>query len=433
VAPASVDVNSSQGVQVGTGNVQHNTYSMRPLVDLAALSPHAAVTRIRQLPHDDAVDLFAKASPDDLAEKLGVLLHFDPSRAVAILADLNPRKATELINHLPDDFFWLADLPEAAAAIARRVMELGWNSDAGAGRLEHARQSASHTNGYFQQFKQGRIYWSDKGNETYVVQGPIAGAHLAAGGTRGELGFPDDEEEDLESDDPENEGTGQSFEGGYIVSSEYGTYGISTRILNLFDDGDDWLGVPVSAASTRNEATMQRFESGVVYSSVTGTFAVRNEIAGLVSDCVPISGEADIPSAASGRVQRFRYSEGHETAVYSSPETGAHRVTGRRLELYERLGGPGSELGFPTSASTMVAPGRWTQRFEHGLIYDQTGHEPVAVPEETLELAIWDRDQLGWPVSAEKPIGGNANERIQFFENGIVTVRDGKVEIWLQA
>ena len=53
----------------------------------------------------------------------------------------------------------------------------------------------------------------------------------------------------------------------------------------------------------------------------------------------------------------------------------------------------------------------------------------MAVPAETVELA---GDRLGWPVSQEKSVDGSGDETIQYFENGVITLRDGKREIWLR-
>lgn len=431
--PANVNVSGGQGTQVGTGNVQYNQYSLRPPLDLADLSPHAGAARIRQLPHDDAVDLFAKALPDDLADKLKVLLHTDESKVVAILADLNPSKAAELISPLTDDFGWLADLPEAAAAIAQHAVELRWQHDAGTDGLERAAQSPEVTDGYFQQYTQGGIYWSDDGNEIYAVPAPIFEAHLTAGGTGGELGFPDSEVAEAESG-PGTSGIAQSFEGGYILSSRHGIYVVPAEIADVADDMiEDWLGFPVSGPETGADATSQRFEGGVIYSSNAGTFSVRPDFDDLATDCFPVSDEEDVPSegvpaTATGRVQRFRGAGGREIAMYASSGTKARRVTGQRLALYDRLGGPGSGLGFPASATTRVKGG-WVQRFEHGAMYNQGDREPVVVPAETVELA---GDRLGWPVAAEESVGGRDGERIQWFENGVVTLREGKREIWLR-
>ena len=52
----------------------------------------------------------------------------------------------------------------------------------------------------------------------------------------------------------------------------------------------------------------------------------------------------------------------------------------------------------------------------------------MAASVDTLELAS---EHLGWPVSGEESIGDSPGDRIQFFENGIVTRRSGKLEMWL--
>ena len=445
VAPANINVSGSQGVQAGKGNVQNN-WLLRPPPDVAAfaaLSPHAAITRIRALSHDDAVDLFAKAPVRDLAEKVRALLLADEPRAIAILADLDPGKAARLISPRVDDFPWLADLPAAAEAIAQRAVDLKWHRDAGPRGLEHAAQSTKLTDGYFRRFKQGHIYWRNAVGKTYAVPGPIAEYHLANGGT-GELGFPVSEELSQEKG-PRGKVTQQTFEDGYIVSSGYGTYWIPATLAAVHQV---WLGFPVSAVETRNGVAVQRFEGGFVYSSDEGTFTVCAEVADHVmhwppipdemdprpisddTDWRPISDEECVNSSrTTGRVQRFKHASGVEAAVYSSSNTGVHDVTGPPLALYERLGGTDSNLGLPTSDSIGFEYG-WSQEFEYGAIYGRIGCDPVAVPSETEQLVS--SGQLGWPVSEERALSGNADVSIQFFEYGVVTLRDGKREIWLR-
>ena len=327
--PASVELNGGQGVLVGPGGVQNN-YWMKPLVDLAALSPHAAVDRIRDIAHNDAVDLFASMPKKDLTEVLRVLLRADEARAIAILADVNPRKVAELVSPHEGDFPWLVYLPAAVRAINERAMTLGWGHDGGAGRLERAAQHPRVTIGFFRQFSQGRIYCNNGSSTAYAVRGPVA------------------------------------------------------------------------------------------------------EVAGLANGTIPVSHEQDAAVAATGRCQRFIDSTGRDVAVYSSSETGIFRVTGQTLAFYERLGGPGPDLGFPTSNSKRVQGEGWYQEFQHGWIYHRQGRGLTAVPAETVNLAASPLEPLGWPVSEEKPVAGRTGERIQFFENGVVTVRDGRREIWLR-
>src|ERR1700720_39610 len=95
-----IEISGSQGAAVGSGIVQNNTWTSKPPPDLAALSalnPHVAVARLQRLSHDDLVDLFARASPDDAREVLAAFLETDSAGVVAILGDISRRKATELI------------------------------------------------------------------------------------------------------------------------------------------------------------------------------------------------------------------------------------------------------------------------------------------------------------------------------------------------
>jgi hypothetical protein len=227
-AAGDVNASGSQGVQTGPGSTQNNTWiSRQPLsaATLAALSPHAAIARIRQLPHDDAVDLFASTPAEDLTAKLKALLLTDEATAVAILADLDPLKAAVLINPYKDNLPWLTALPRAAEAIAQCAVDLKWSHE---GRLERAAPSPKMTEGYFRQYEQGRIYASADKPIAYPVRGPIAELHLASGGTGGEFGFPDDW--DFGEVSGETEGVWQAFEDDFIASSSHGTYRVPDKI-----------------------------------------------------------------------------------------------------------------------------------------------------------------------------------------------------------
>src|SRR5690348_13773540 len=115
-----VSISDSQGTQVGTGNTQYNLTVKQALdpASLGALNPHSAAERIRQLPHDDAVDLLAKSLPEDAASALKALLAADEDKAVELLADISPVKTRELIRPFVLQEPWLESLPEAAVATA---------------------------------------------------------------------------------------------------------------------------------------------------------------------------------------------------------------------------------------------------------------------------------------------------------------------------
>jgi serine/threonine-protein kinase len=74
------------------------------------------------------------------------------------------------------------------------------------------------------------------------------------------------------------------------------------------------------------------------------------------------------------------------------------------------------------------------QSFEGGVIYQRPGFDPVAVPKACVEFISRTLDvayRLGFPVAEETSMG-SGGDRIQLFENGNVTLLDGKREIWLR-
>jgi hypothetical protein len=426
-APA-IGVSGSQGVQFGPGGIQYNSWGAKPPLDpaeLIQLSPYAAVARIQERPHGEVAGFFARAVAEDVAEIFSAFLEVDEAAVVAALADINRNKVTALIGPCADDYPRLTDLPGAAEAIARSAAELKWGHQPGTGMLQLAAQSPQGTDGYFRQYSQGCIFWSNNGGRAYAVRGPIAECHLASGGTGGELGFPKDDGIIWHSG--RVDGRGQEFEGGYLFSSSHGTYSLSVESWNAWPR---WLGFPLAGAEAHDGYTSQRFEEGFLYSSQAGTFTVRPEVADLNSDgWMPVSDEEDAGSRSTARVQRFRRVNGTQTAVYSSKGTGAFRVTGRRLALYEELGGPDSWLGLPVARARESSGDSYAQAFEHGWVYSRSGREVIAVPSESAKLA---GDRLGWPVSQEQPIGDGA-DRIQFFDGGAVILREGKYEIWARS
>lgn len=75
---------------------------------------------------------------------------------------------------------------------------------------------------------------------------------------------------------------------------------------------------------------------------------------------MPTSDEVDAPNG--GRVSTFEHG-----AIYWMPETGAHAVWGDIRDAWEREGGAGGRLGYPTSDERMVPGGR-ERDFQNGTI-----------------------------------------------------------------
>lgn len=98
------------------------------------------------------------------------------------------------------------------------------------------------------------------------------------------------------------------------------------------------------------------------------------------------------------------------------------------------MGGVGSWRGFPKSDATYLkTEGIHRQVFEGGIIVAALfGLVVTAVPAETVKLVTrddLDRPLIRWPVSCGQAIGKEP-DRIQFFQDGAVILRNGKREIW---
>jgi hypothetical protein len=69
------------------------------------------------------------------------------------------------------------------------------------------------------------------------------------------------------------------------------------------------------------------------------------------------------------------------------------------------------------------------------VIYLIVGVGPISVSDAFAKLVpdgCAPHEILGFPNSEEQPIGANDSGRIQFFENGVITLRDGEGEMWVR-
>jgi hypothetical protein len=430
------NVSGSQGVQAGAGNVQNNIWVSKAPLDpasLGVLSPQVAVSRLRALSHDDVVDLFARASPGDVAEVLAAFLEADEDRLVAVLGDVSRRKATELIRPLVETAEWLGGLPVAAEAIARRGVALKWVHS---GVLERFKE------GYARGYGDGRLFWRD-GRAVRSVNGVIE-AYRATKSER--LKFPTGDQKIAPGSPFGTNGISQSFDNATVYSSKRGIYSVYKTMCFEQEGGSaGWLGFPVGELSTDfGDSLVQHFEGGAIYLSHGDAFSVRSGVAEALSDGQkfrPVSKEitTESSSGVSGMVQRFSASledGGKATVAYSSDEYGVVVVDPEIWTYYHALGGEDSWLGFPVNSAEAYEQRGMVQGFEGGAIFWRPHIGPFAVPDVVTEMISKDhllQGKLGWPVSEELPIGPGESNRIQFFGNGVVTLRDGEREIWLRA
>jgi uncharacterized protein with LGFP repeats len=149
-----------------------------------------------------------------------------------------------------------------------------------------------------------------------VVRGAINAAWDKLGGSAGPLGVPSDDE--MYSGDV----VSQNFSGGQL-SWDSKTKAFTTTPPELADQLAG-LAVPGDATSAIN--------------------AARRAAGGALG---PLGAAEGPPSSvgADGLVQTFAGGK-----IFYSPATGANVVTGQVLAKYESIGGPGGDLGFPTSS-----------------------------------------------------------------------------------
>jgi hypothetical protein len=431
-----VNVSGSQGIQSGSGNVQFNAWPQRQSLDpvaLSALNPHTAVARLQQLPHDQLVDFFAKASPDDVGEILEVFLYADLAKLVTALADINRRKATELITAIGSNL--IDQLPEAAEAIAREAARLGW---AYAGLVD------AYVEGYARKCKNGRIFWS----ATFGMRTTVGAIDDCVTDDDDHIpwGFPTGDQETAVPSPFRTKGFRQQFQIGLVYSSERGTFLVSEDKFHEDGGGSGgWLGFPIGEVEDIPGHRVQIFEGGAIYAHRLRSgdhplriiFTVRREVLSILPDTGvwrPTSKETPTASASGvqGTVQGFelkgRHGATYQTAIYSAEQIRV-LVAPRIWSYYSDMGAEKSWLGFPVLQQREFSiPDHAAQGFEGGSVYWRGGTDPIAVPAEIIQLG----QQLGWPVTEEYPVGADGAGRIQYFEKGVVTMRDGKYEVWLR-
>jgi hypothetical protein len=237
--PTVVNV-SGQGTQVGAGSTMINNWGHRQPLDpsyLSGLNPHTAVARLQQLPHDELVNFFARATLSDLSEIFPTFLESDKASVIATLADINERKAAKLIDTCCVEAVLVA-LPEAAKAIARKAVILKWTD---AGPLER------FSEGYARRYKNGRIFWDDRAG-VHVTVGVIDDYATASGP---KWGVPIGDEEPVRKSPYDTLGIRQEFQVGTAYSSAKGVYRVIEEECYAHEGSSHgWLGFPVGEIET---------------------------------------------------------------------------------------------------------------------------------------------------------------------------------------
>lgn len=481
-----------QGIQVGDHGIQHNIYLSDRRIDgemFKTLNPHAAADQVRLMHHDDAAALLATASAGVSAEVLKVLLPADAPLVVTLLSRINRRKAEELVAEVIHEAPWLGHLPAATEAIAR--CETGMRQVLGDKVEQLAREGPSRkdTQGYCQIYDHGIIFWSSRVG-AQPITGDILKYYNYFGGIKGQFGFPLTPEAPTQPSPAGTTGSCQRFEsysdygsaacerlgltyGGAVYSSAHGvhaTWGNLGECYELEGGSGGWLGFPITeieAVPAEKKRTgifrrkididpsrtldpsrsyCQRFEGGAIYcKSKFSPIAVRPQVDAYMRrrglhkpPGFPVGREVDAvksPYGSTGRAQEFEGDGRGRALIYTSKKYGAHCVEAGMLIFYRQEGETRSWLGFPTGEPRRYTlRGRFSQAFEGGTIFWANERGAIAVPSVSMELISYkgggSQHSLGFPITPEKRLESEGIERIQFFENGVVTVRRGVAEVW---
>jgi hypothetical protein len=438
-----------------------------------------------------------RADVSNGAQALMAILRQDRHRhlAISLLTHLNTGKADDLIAAIGPGAAHLKDLPEAAEAIA--ACEMPSDLGDKVGPLLPAIASWRKTSGFYQSFTNGQIHWCSRGGayatvgpmSRYHIDGGGSGGRLGfpvsppmdavPSSPFGTEGFCQRFESSW--DYGHWEGLGAKCGASVYWSSKHDAHATWGGIGEYYEQRAGTagpLGFPVSDETevkglVREDGSQtvgwcQRFEGGVVYwSEKTKAIFVPNAVAehhenhgGVFGRLgFPVSPEItarESPYGVTGRFQRFEArrdydreildkwseSEGPGGAtIYVSDAHGAQCVGWGNGHKYELLDATRSWLGFPKSEE--LKGQEWgagsdctVQEFESGAIFFKPGYGSVPVPGPTMDLFALHpglRQRLGFPVAGERSLDSADQERVQFFEHGLVTFRDGKAAAWVSA
>lgn len=272
------------------------------------------------------------------------------------------------------------------------------------------------TGGRAAHFQRGRIY-SGPGTGAHPVYGQILARYLTLGGPEGDLGLP------TSAEAPAADGRMSGFQGGRVYwNAASGARFVQGLIAQHYVEKgghDGYLGVPISDEVAVPGGRGSVFRNGhVLWSPATGAQAVQGAIdvaytaAGGAGGTLglPVSDETDVAGVPGARESTFQGGR-----LLWSALTGAHPVHGAIGAAYQDAGGPAAFLGLPTSAEVEVSPGVRMSSFQGGRILwsSSTGAHVVrgaiAVAYDSLGGP---GGELGLPTSDEvdAPGGGRMSE-----------------------
>lgn len=228
--------------------------------------------------------------------------------------------------------------------------------------------------GFAQNFAGGKIYFTEH-TGAHLIYGAILDKYQALGGAAdSDLGFPTIDEGAGKATDSRNSTFSAADKPVIFWTPDNGAWVVRGAINAAWDKlggSAGTLGVPTADETWKGDVVSQTFTGGEVsWNAKTKTFTTTPaDLAGQLTG-LDVPGDATSAIAAARRAaggpqgplgaeQGAQYKVGDGVAqnfaggaIFYSPATGAHAVTGDVLAKYRAAGGPQGDLGFPAGNET---------------------------------------------------------------------------------
>jgi uncharacterized protein with LGFP repeats len=232
-----------------------------------------------------------------------------------------------------------------------------------------SKYGAAPNNGRSQSFQNGTYYWSGATGTAYMLAA-VDKAYAAKGGVGGSYGYPVGNTTAYAGS-----GFGQNLKSGAIywspvVGAQLTSGAIGTAYKAL-GGPNSILGYPTGDYTVvKDGGRSQKFQHGTMYwSGSSGSHFMLNAFADRHTDLGGVTGAYGYPTndtvvhSSGGYTQKMR-----NGWMYWSSATGVRLNSGAIGSAYAAMGGPTSDLGYPTSDYTSLPDGTRTQKFQKGTL-----------------------------------------------------------------
>lgn len=261
------------------------------------------------------------------------------------------------------------------------------------------------------QFQHGTLYQPPVGAGFAISDSRIAEAYVASGGPAGPLGWPISLTTRIST--PSNgDGYAQGFTGGMIYASAVGTFSLPSVSQKGFVEAG-WLrgplGWPTAAPSCSATGCVQQFQGGVLYSPANGAaFGISDSrIASYYGAHGSFGGEIGYPTTATTLITTPTSGEGFAQGfqggyIYSSA-LGTFWLSSNSQKAFTEAGWLRGPLGWPKAESTCAAAG-CVQQFQSGVLYVPSSGPSFGISDSRI-AAYYDAHggfggPIGYPTTA---------------------------------